>query len=124
MKRLINALCKYGIIGLIVKFLKKVLYRVFRFFDRLDNKIYEFRKNLYKNLQKKDYIFLEKLCKNSKYKNVFVFYPYTEWNLPVFQRPQQIALSLSKKNDVLYIFCTANYNYDFVKGLYRKINNN
>lgn len=72
----------------------------------------------------KQYKFIENKMKNKKYKYVFVFYPYTEWNLPIFQRPQQIALELSKKDDILYLFCSVNYCYDKIENLYEKINEN
>lgn len=124
MKRISKIIKKYGLIGLILKIIKKVLYRIFRFFDRMDNKFQNQRNKIIKRFHNKDYIFIENLCKDSKYKNVYVFYPYSEWNLPVFQRPQQIALSLAKRKDILYIFCSANYNYDNIEGLYRKINKN
>lgn len=124
MKRVCRVIKKYGIIGIILKMTKKVFYRVFRFFDRLDNKFQSFRNKCLIKTNNKDYKFIENLCKNSKYKSVYVFYPYSEWNLPVFQRPQQIALSLTKRSDILYIFCSANYNYDNIEGLYRKVNKN
>lgn len=124
MKRAINAIKKYGIIGIILKVLKKVMYRVFRFFDRIDSKYQNFRQKLVKKFNNREYAYIEKLCKNQQYKSVYVFYPYSEWNLPVFQRPQQIALSMSKRDDILYIFCSANYNFDNITGLYRKINKN
>ncbi len=124
MKKLINGLKKYGIIGCFLKIMKKVLYRVFRFFDRLDNRYTTHIEEKIKRKQRKDYIELEKVCRNKKYKYVFIFYPYTEWNLPVFQRPQQIALSLSKRGDVLYLYCTTNYVYDKIPTLYSKINDN
>ena len=67
---------------------------------------------------------IDELCKNEKYKYIFVFYPYTEWNLPIFQRPQQIALALTEnRDDVLYFYCTTNCNYDNVDRI-QKINDN
>ena len=124
MNKVINAFKKYGLLGCFLKFLKKVLYRVFRFFDRLDNRYSLYKETKYKRKFRKDYDYLEKLCKSKKYKYVFIFYPYTEWNLPVFQRPQQIALSMSKRNDILYLYCTTNYVYDKIDKLYSKINDN
>lgn len=121
--RIINTIKKYGIFGFIIKFLKKVTYRVFAKFDQIDRNISE-KKNK-KAIDKKNekYIFLENLCKNNKYKYIFVFYPYTEWNLPIFQRPQQIALELADRGDTLYFFGTANYVYDNVD-VYEKIKDN
>ena len=51
----------------------------------------------------KQYDELEKFIKKSNYKKIFIFYPYTEWDIPVFQRPQQIALSLTKNKDKLIL---------------------
>lgn len=123
MKRLIEAIKKFGILGCILKIIKKIMFRIFRFFDRLDNKLESYRnkKNKYET---EEYKYLKKLCNNSKYKQIYVFYPYSEWDLPVFQRPQQIALSLTKRKDVLYLFCSVNYNYDNIEGVYKKINDN
>lgn len=125
--RILNTIKRYGILGLIVKFLKKATYRVFAKFDSMDREMTakklekENEKNKDKNKEK--YMFLEKLCKNNKYKYIFVFYPYTEWNLPIFQRPQQIALELANRGDTLYFFCTANCMYDNVD-VYEKIKDN
>ena len=67
---------------------------------------------------------IDELFENPKYKYIFVFYPYTEWNLPIFQRPQQIALALTEnRDDVLYFYCTINFNYDSIDRL-EKINEN
>lgn len=124
MKRAIEAIKKYGIYGCIIKFFNKVSYRVFRFFNRLEVK--NLKKNFEKirNANKEKYDFIKNLVLDEKYKYVFVFYPYAEWNLPIFQRPQQIALELSKRKDVLYLFCTANCHYDHLDDVYEKINDN
>lgn len=124
MKKIINAFKRHGLLGCLFKFLKKGTYRIFRFFDRLDNRYVKHHDIVNKRKQKKNYDYLENLCRDKKYKYVFVFFPYTEWNLPVFQRPQQIALSLSKREDVLYLYCTINYTYDKIPSLYEKINDN
>ena len=121
MKKFFLTIRKYGVIGLVLKFIKKITYRLFRFFDRLDNKHDKYL--IKKGKIEQSYRNLEKICSKKKYKQIYIFYPYSEWDLPVFQRPQQIALSLSKRNDVLYLFCTANY-IDNIDGLYKKINDN
>ncbi len=122
-KRITASIKTNGIIGFIIKFLKKVTYRIFVKLDNMDVKrCYKRRRKRIEN-KKEKYEELEELCKNEKYKYIFVFYPYTEWNLPIFQRPQQIALQLSKRDDVLYFFCTANCMYDNVD-VYKKINEN
>ena len=121
--RILNTIKKYGILGLIIKFLKKATYRVFAKFDKMDRKMMEKKLEKEKEKNNEKYMFLEKLCKNNKYKYMFVFYPYTEWNLPIFQRPQQIALELANRGDTLYFFCTANGMYDNVD-VYEKIKDN
>lgn len=123
MNRIIMVIKKYGIIGFTVKFIKKVSYRFFAKFDRLDNKIMAKKHKKEMNKKQGKFAELEKLCQKSKYKYIFVFYPYTEWALPIFQRPQQIALELADRNDCLYFFCTANYVYDHVD-VYEKVKEN
>ena len=116
MKRIFTALKNYGIFGFFIKFFKKVFFRLYKKFE-----LYDVRITRKKNPQYKE---LARQCTSNKYKTVFVFYPYTEWDIPVFQRPQQIALSLTKHEDVLYLFCTKNLQYDLVQGLYKKIKDN
>ena len=124
MNRIIKAIKKYGILGCILKFLNKVSYRIFRFFNRLDERWMQKREEKIKKANEKYYKYLEKLVNNKKYKYIFVFYPYAEWNIPIFQRPQQIALELSKRKDVLYFFCSANCFHDSIDDVYEKINDN
>lgn len=123
MRRILFALKKYGVIGFSVKLSKKVTYQIFKFFDKWDVKITVKKEEKFINQKTKERAFIEKLCKDEKYKYIFVFYPYTEWNLPIFQRPQQIALELANRGDVLYFFCTANCIYDSVDS-YEKIKEN
>ena len=123
MSRIGNAIKKYGIVGFLIKFIKKVTYQVFKFFDVIDGKITKKVEEKQLNKKTKEHEFLDKLCADEKYKYIFVFYPYTEWNLPIFQRPQQIALELANREDVLYFFCTANCVYDKVNS-YERIKDN
>lgn len=46
------------------------------------------------------------LIKSKRYKNVFVIYPFFVWNETLFQRPEQIQLSLSKIDKNLIFFCS------------------
>ena len=111
--RIINAIKKYGIFTLIIKFLKKLTYRIFAFFDRLDGKLSKKRDKKHSKERIEKYNKIKSLFDNPKYKYIFVFYPYTEWALPIFQRPQQIALAMTmQRDDVLYFYCTTNYVYD------------
>jgi GT2 family glycosyltransferase len=57
---------------------------------------------------------LNKIVKNSQ-RPVIIFYPLIDWNTPVFQRPPQMALSLSKLGYLVF-FCTENQKYDKVEG--------
>ena len=116
MRRVFNALRKYGIRGCFIKFVKKVSHKIYNRFD-----LYDIRLMRKYNVEYQE---LKKICTDTKYKTVFVFYPYTEWNIPIFQRPQQIALSLTKNDDILYLFCTKNSHYDQVPGLFSKVKDN
>jgi teichuronic acid biosynthesis glycosyltransferase TuaH len=44
-----------------------------------------------------------------------VFRPFIDWSLPLFQRPQHIAINLAN-HGMLYFFCTNNQRYDNVSG--------
>ncbi|MGN4126681.1 methyltransferase domain-containing protein [Lysinibacillus sphaericus] len=48
-------------------------------------------------------------------KEIIVFPPLVDWNIPLYQRPQHIALNLAEKG-YLYFFCTANMKYDNIDG--------
>ncbi len=125
MARVINMIKKYGIMGCAIKFCNKVSYRIFRFFNKLDIKVDARRKEKIRLLNQKKYDFLMEKILDEKYKYIFVFYPYVEWNLPVFQRPQQIALELTRKrDDILYFYCSANCHYDNIEEVYEQINDN
>lgn len=116
MNRIKNALKNYGFIGCLIKFNKKVFGRLYRKFESLDMK--------WMGKHNKEYSKLKKICTNKKYNSIFIFYPYTEWDIPIFQRPQQIALSLTKRDDILYLFCTKNNHFDHVEGIFKKVKDN
>lgn len=122
--RIINALKNYGFLRFIIKFFKKLTYKIFAFFDKLDLKMTQKHDKKKRREKKEKYRKIKILFNSPQYKYIFVFYPYTEWNLPIFQRPQQIALAMTQnRNDVLYFFCTTNYEYDSVD-IIEQINNN
>ena len=122
--KILNTIKNYGLFAIIIKFLKKSTYRVFAFFDRLDAKLTKKRERKNRKAHAEKYKQLANLFENPKYKYIFVFYPYTEWALPIFQRPQQVALAMTtKRDDVLYFYCTANYVYDKVD-IFEQINDN
>ena len=59
--------------------------------------------------------------REGKIKRIIVYPPTVDWNIPLFQRPQQLALELSK---IGYLFFYSTFNlYDNVNNFY-KINNN
>lgn len=122
-KRIKSTIKSNGIIIFIVKVFKKIAYKIFAKLDALDTKMVKKRKEKMMKNKLGKYKELYELCNNSKYKYIFLFYPYTEWNLPIFQRPQQIALELAKRDDTLYLFCTANCMYDNID-IYEKIADN
>ncbi len=47
-------------------------------------------------------------------KRVVVLPPTLDWNMELFQRPQQLAMAYSKKSDTVVIYLTANMKYDRV----------
>ena len=115
-KRIIRKIKEYGLFLCIIRFLKKINYKSISFLNRYE------RRYIWNSSE--DYRELKSIICNPKYKSVFVFYPFVMWNLPAFQRPQQIASALSKNKDVLYIYCTHHADADKVDGLYRKLNDN
>lgn len=58
---------------------------------------------------------LNQILEKHKGKEIIVFPPLVDWNIPLYQRPQHIALNLAEQG-YLYFFCTANMQYDNVDG--------
>jgi len=56
-----------------------------------------------------------------KKKPIIIFHPIIDWNIPLFQRPQHIAISLAKLG-YQYIFCTPG-TYDTNKSFFQPIPN-
>jgi glycosyltransferase involved in cell wall biosynthesis/UDP-N-acetylglucosamine transferase subunit ALG13 len=54
-------------------------------------------------------------------KELIIALPTVDWNTPLFQRPQHLAIQFAKK--INFIFCTYNYKYDSVYGI-KKIKRN
>jgi len=67
-------------------------------------------------------IFLSKIKNASKSQQLVIFLPLIDWNVPLFQRPHQLALHLSMQNKFV-IFCTPNAYFDQIRG-FNKINLN
>ena len=63
---------------------------------------------------------LENILKNHerKVKGIIIYPPTVDWNIPLFQRPQQIALKLSDLG-YLFFFSTASNEFDKVDGFYK-----
>lgn len=57
---------------------------------------------------------LKKLTSSIAGKKVIIFPPTLEWNINLFQRPQQLATAYSKKNNFAVLYLTQNVHYDFV----------
>lgn len=51
---------------------------------------------------------------SSKDKRVIILPPTLDWHMPLFQRPQQLALSYAKKENTLVIYMTKNIQYDHI----------
>jgi len=47
-------------------------------------------------------------------KRVIIFPPTIDWDMPLYQRPQQLAVSYSNKEDIVVIYITKNLQYDKV----------
>lgn len=58
---------------------------------------------------------LKNILEKNKGKEIIVFPPLVDWNIPLYQRPQHIALNLAEQG-YLYFFCTANMQYDNIDG--------
>ncbi len=64
---------------------------------------------------------LEKIFENNSNKPVILSLSFIDWNVPLYQRPQHIAMELAKQG-FLYFYHTRNY-YDYLNG-YEHIGNN
>ena len=100
-------------------------YGILTFFKRAHKKISNVLLTLINN-----FIFFNKYNKqlndilsNNINKKVIVFYPFFDFNMPNFQRFQQIAMALGKLDDILFFYCTPNNIYDNIFG-FKNINNN
>lgn len=50
-------------------------------------------------------------------KNVYILLPCFEWNLPLFQRPHQLALALAERKNAYVLFVSDEYHYDNFAGI-------
>lgn len=56
--------------------------------------------------------FFEMLQKESAGKRVVIFPPTIDWNMPMFQRPQQLACAYARKENTVVIYLTPNYMHE------------
>ena len=55
---------------------------------------------------------IKALHEKAQDKRVFVIIPGIDWNIPLYQRPHQIAVELAKKNNSFVLFFSDQYKYD------------
>lgn len=94
---------KYGF----VNFLKRASIKIFHILNSSINNI--LNKKAYKER-------LNKIINNKKYTNIIVFYPFFDFNMPNFQRFQQLAIALGNTENTLFFYCTPNNIYDNICG--------
>lgn len=58
---------------------------------------------------------LKEILNKHSGKEIIVFPPLVDWNIPLYQRPQHIALNLAEQG-YLYFFCTGNMKYESIDG--------
>lgn len=101
---------KYGLITSIKRAFKKISNIFLTFLTNIIfGKRYKFQ--------------VEEILGKRNYKKVIVFYPFFDFNMPNFQRFQQIAMALGDIEDILFFYCTPNNIYDSIFG-FKNIKNN
>lgn len=65
---------------------------------------------------------LARVLREEKYRGVIIYPPTIDWHMPLFQRPQQLALAFANSG-YLFFYCTNNLNHDKVSGI-EKISKN
>ncbi len=92
------------------------LWKVVRVYQKFKRKV------LKKEDKKQTSLDFEKqaleILKGQAFKGIVVYPPTVDWNIPLFQRPQHLALNFSKFG-YLYFHCTPNAGYDSVSGLHK-----
>lgn len=68
----------------------------------------------------KEQLFIDRYCdyiaQKSESKDVYILIPCIDWNIPIFQRPHQIAVSLTKRPNAQVFFVSDEYRYDNFAG--------
>jgi len=67
-------------------------------------------------INERNLLIMKKAVKN---KAVIIFPPNIDWNIPLFQRPQQLAAAYSRKPDIVAVYITYNGQYDDVEDIKR-----
>jgi len=89
----------YGAISTI----KQVFDKCFRDISLIPSAVAE-------QVTKKKYI--ENLHSNAKDKEVYIMIPCIDWNIPLYQRPHQLATALASRKDSFVLFVSDLYRYD------------
>lgn len=61
--------------------------------------------------------YLAQVSQKAADKDVYILIPCIDWNIPIFQRPHQIAVSLAKRPDTQVFFVSDEYRYDNFAGI-------
>lgn len=91
LSKLISLIKKYGLIGTIKKVLSYTLSKIINICNSLN-----FIRN--KKISKE----LDYILNNKNYDRIIIWRSNFGWNVPLFQRPQHIALNLSKQNSLMF----------------------
>lgn len=87
---------------------------------------------IYKEIKKIPSIVIEKLYAEKvviqlanifKGKDVYIIIPCIDWNIPLYQRPHQIASELAKRKNAMVLFIPDQYEYDNFP-IYKVVNDN
>ncbi len=62
---------------------------------------------------------LDNIIKENSNKDIFILFPFFDFNMPNFQRFQQLAIAFGKRNDAIFFYCTPNNIYDNIYGFRR-----
>lgn len=97
------------------------IYRIFKFLFTLQYKLFflELKSPFIRVKNKIEKVLLKKkvfkqLNRDVQGKRVLILPPTLDWHMPLFQRPQQLAQSYSKKDNMVVIYITKNIQYDRV----------
>lgn len=61
--------------------------------------------------------YIRQVAQHAKDKDVFILIPCIDWNIPIFQRPHQIAVTLTKQPNAHVFFVSDQYRYDNFAGI-------